>query len=180
VASRSRLGFLGVAVALAAAHLAAVVLGAARMPIPQTSVGKLYDVYAAYSGAGNSYGFFAPGVASAWRAAIDSFDAGERKWTTWVKPAGNIELAVLDSTITGYFSDDEFREALAASWAGSAMAHAPEAAVVVVRTEAFLVPTMEEYRNGARPRWQSLAAYAFTTDARSRLAPPVKVDAGSR
>jgi hypothetical protein len=55
------------------------------------------------------------------------------------------------------------------------MAQAPGAAVVVVRAEAFLVPTMLEYREGARGRWQTLAAYAFTTDERMRL-----VDAGSR
>ena len=171
-----RLNSHSIAAVAAGAHLAVVILGAARIPVPQSSLaGKVYGVYGAYSGANNSYGFFAPGVASKWRAALDSYDPAEEKWTTWTKPAANLELGVLDSTITGYFSNDELREAFAASWAGSGMAQAPGAAVVVVRAEAFLVPTMAEYREGARGRWQTLAAYAFTTDDRMRL-----LDAGTR
>jgi hypothetical protein len=171
-----RLNSLSIAAVAAGAHLAVVILGAARVPVPGASLaGRIYGVYGAYSGANNSYGFFAPGVASKWRATLDSYHPAEEKWTTWTKPAANLELGVLDSTITGFFSNDELREAMAASWAGSGMAQAPGAAVVVVRAEAFMVPTMAEYREGARGRWQTLAAYAFTTDDRMRL-----VDAGSR
>ena len=46
------------------------------------------------------------------------------------------------------------------------MAEAPAAAVVIVRAEAYLLPTMERYRAGARGRWTTVAAYPFTTAER--------------
>jgi hypothetical protein len=161
---------MAIAACAAAAHLAAVIFGAVRFSVPGSSIpGKIFEVYAAYSGANNSYGFFAPGVAAQWRAAIDFYDPAHGTWTTGTRSAANLELAVLDSTINSLFSRDELREALAASWAGAAMPERPEAAVVLVRAEAFRVPTMEQYRKGARGEWLTLAAYAFTTDDRMTL-----------
>lgn len=140
------------------------------MPVPQASLaGRIYGVYGAYSGAGTSYGFFAPGVAAEWRAAIDLYDPAGGKWTTRIKSPGNLELAILDATIAGHFGNEGLREAIAGSWAASAIAQAPRAAAAVVRAEAFLVPTMKEYRAGARGEWRTFAAYAFTTAERSRL-----------
>jgi len=155
----------------AAVHLAIVAAGAAGLrPDSRTSAGALLETYGEYSGADNSYGFFAPAVAAEWRAAFDLYDAASGRWTTRTRPPTNRELALLDSTINGHFAREDLREALAASWAAAAMAERPDAAVVVVRAEAFLVPTMEEYRGGARGRWQTLAAFAFTTPDRVRNA----------
>ncbi len=168
------------AAAAAAGHLLMVIAGAARLPLPASSAAtKILGVYAAWSGASNSYGFFAPGVAAEWRAALDLYDPRAGVWTTRTRVAPNLELAVLDSTINSYFSRKEIREALAASWAAAEMPEAPGAAAVVVRAEAFLLPTLPEYRSGHRGEWRTLAAYAFTTeerealvDAQDRRAPP--------
>jgi hypothetical protein len=155
---------------VAAAHLGVVICGAARLRFDGPSnLDAALGVYGAYSGANNSYGFFAPGVAAQWRASFDFYDRANKTWTTRTRVAPNLELAVLDSTITGLFSHEKLRQALAASWAGMALAETPGAAVVVVRAEAFIVPTMEQYRRGVRGEWRSLAAYAFTTDDRSSV-----------
>ncbi|HZR09394.1 MAG TPA: hypothetical protein VFA79_12495 [Myxococcales bacterium] len=155
----------------AAAHLAFVVAGAMRLSFPGRSVAaKAFAVYGAYSGANNSYGYFAPGVAAEWRAALDIYDARTGAWTTRTRAAPNLELAVLDSTINSNFSRKDVREALAASWAASELPQAPGAAAVVVRAEAFLLPTLAQYRSGARGAWRTLAAYAFTTEEREALA----------
>jgi hypothetical protein len=163
----------------AAAHLLLVIAGAARVTLPASSAAKMLGVYAAWSGAGTSYGFFAPGVAAEWRAAIDLYDPAAAAWTTRTRAAPNLELAVLDSTINSYFSQKEIREALAASWAAAEMPKAPGAAAAVVRAEAFLLPTLAAYRSGHRGEWRTLATYAFTTgeretlvDRQDRRAPP--------
>jgi hypothetical protein len=157
--------FPALALAAAAAHLAVVICGAARFRFTDaSSVGAVLGVYAAYSGANNSYGFFAPGVAAQWRAAFDFYDPLNDKWVTRTRAPPNLELAVLDSTINSLFANENVRETLAASLAGTALAETPGAAVVVVRAEAYVVPTMERYNHGARGEWRTLAAYAFTTD----------------
>jgi hypothetical protein len=159
-----------IAVAAAAAHLVSVIAGAARLSAPNSSLaGQAFNSYAAYSGANNSYGFFAPGVAAEWRAALDSYDAATGRWTTRIRRPPNVELAVLDSTINSLFANEDLREALAASWAGTEIAEMPNAAAVVVRAQAFLVPAMEHYRAGTQARWVTLAAFAFTTDERMEL-----------
>ena len=156
--------------AAAAAHLVLVGLGAAHLAVPEAGpAGSIFGVYGAYSGAGTAYGFFAPGVAAEWRAAIDAFDPVTGKWTTTVRTAPNLELSILDTSIAGHFGNENVREALAASWAATALADHPGAAAVAVRAEAYIVPPMKQYRAGARPQWTTLAAYAFTTAERSRL-----------
>lgn len=154
-----------------AVHVAIVASGAAGIRFAHSTLpGTLLEIYGAYSGADNSYGFFAPGVAAEWRAAFDLYDPATNRWTTRLRTPGNREVALLDSTINGHFARDDLRESLAASWAAAAMAEAPSAAAIVVRAEAFLVPTMEDYRDGARGRWQTMAAFAFTTGDRVRSA----------
>src|SRR5438105_5484654 len=89
----------------AAAHLLVVAAGPARTGVRGSSLaGRFFEIYAVYSGAENSYGFFAPGVASEWRATLDWYDPAGRNWTTLTRPVANIELAVLDSTINSHFA----------------------------------------------------------------------------
>ena len=163
----ARPGVLGTAAAI---HLLVVISGAARLTAHAPSALRaIIESYGAYSGAGNSYGFFAPGVAPEWRASLDFYEARERRWITHVRKAPNLELAVLDATINSSFSRKEIREALAASWAAVDLDDVPGAAAVVVRAEAFLLPPLGRYRQGERGAWQTVAAYAFTTDERMAL-----------
>jgi hypothetical protein len=167
--------------AAAIVHLLFVAAGAMRLPLPASSVAaQAIGVYGAWSGADNSYGFFAPGVAAEWRAALDTYDPRTSVWTTRTRVAPNLELAVLDSTINSNFSRKELRKALAASWAASELPQAPGAAAVVVRAEAYLLPTIAQYRSGARGAWRTLAAYAFTTAEREALVDPQGPGASSR
>lgn len=160
----------GFAAALAAVHLLVVVLGAARVKVSSPGpLRSLIEIYGAWSGAGNSYGFFAPGVASEWRTTLDYYEPLQGTWVTRTRTAPNLELSLLEATINSSFSHDGIREALAASWAAAQLGEVPDAAAVVVRAEAFLLPTITQYRAGVRGRWRTLAAYAFTTDERMAL-----------
>src|SRR5436309_1477604 len=105
-----------VAVRVAAVlHLILVSLGALRViPFRASSwAGTILGTYSAYSGADNAYGYFAPSVASEWRAVFDLYDRASNRWTTTKWESSNPEVKLLLSTINGHFSLEEVRESLA-------------------------------------------------------------------
>jgi hypothetical protein len=71
-------------------------------------------------------------------------------------------------SVVSTFPVDEGEEALRrdllASWAGSMLGRHPEAQKVEVRVEAYDVPSMAEYRAGARPQWVLVYAETFVRD----------------
>jgi hypothetical protein len=143
-------------VAAAAVHLALVICGAAKIELPETSLpGRAVAAYRAYSGSNNGFGFYAPAVASELRATYRICREGKCAAAPR-PPAMNREAALLLTSVYGV------RDVLAASLAAAQFQRAPDAGVIVVRAEAFFVPTMEEYRDGKRPEWRTGYEYAFT------------------
>src|SRR5947209_2453116 len=131
-------------------HLILVSLGALHVfPFRSSSwIGTILGTYSAYSGADNAYGYFAPSVASEWRAVFDLYDGASNHWTTTTWESSNPEIRLLLSTINGHFSLEDVRESLAASWAGTILGENPHASVVVVKAQAYLIPTMKDFRAG--------------------------------
>jgi len=155
---RKRMAWL----AAAGVHLALVICGAAGITPVSTKLagGRVVETYRAYTGANNGYGFFAPGVASEWRATFDVC-SDERHCIPVAREQVGHEARLLLITIDGLLGEDELRDLIAASHAARQFARYPHAEVVLVKAGVFEVPAMAEYRGGERPQWRDLYGYAF-------------------
>ena len=142
--------------ALAAAHLVCVSLGALEVRLPDGGLaGRTIARYAALTGADSSYGFFAPFVGTQLRVIFEVTDRAGRKIEEPLQLGDNREISLrIANVVAMYWSqDDELRRALSASLAGKILATHPEAERVAVRLDVFEMPTMKAYREGDRPRW---------------------------
>ncbi len=150
--------------AAAACHLLLVACGALRIvPFAEDHLwGRIVETYRACSGADNSYGFYAPAVSSEWRVVFDIHDTAKQRWTEASEKPGDTEFYLLLSTINELFAQEGLRDLLAASWAGDVFAHHPEADIVLVEPQVYLVPKMAEYRLGRKARWRTVLVFAFT------------------
>jgi hypothetical protein len=148
-------------------HLTLVLCGAAKVRLlpPGNPAGPILATYRAYTGSDNSYGFFAPAVASEWRGLFEVCRANGRCEEAEL-PYGNPETAVLLSSIHGMLAHDA-RDVLAASLAATQFARVPDARTIVVKVQVYAVPTMAQARAGQRARWRTAYAYAFTRAGRS-------------
>ncbi|HEX8354649.1 MAG TPA: hypothetical protein VF611_17210 [Pyrinomonadaceae bacterium] len=50
---------------------------------------------------------------------------------------------------------------LAASWTAWMFGKHPETSVSIIEVQAYVIPTMGEYRAGGQPRWLVVGAYSF-------------------
>jgi hypothetical protein len=125
------------------------------------AVGQVLECYRALSGARNSYSFFAPSVASRRRVRFTLFDGYGNCWSEATPAGANFEVTQRILTSSHRLSGPENRGNLAASWAGTLLARRPDADRVVVIVERYDLPTLDEYRAGARPRWVEEYEAAF-------------------
>lgn len=152
-------------------HLALVVCGAAKLPLcPNRLIGKIIGTYQGYTGSGMSYGFFAPGVASQRRVIWHGYDERATKWTIDFEKPATREIDLRLSTIAGLFSQDDAHDVIASSWAAWMFGKHTDTSISIVEVQAYVIPTMRQYRTGLRPRWQVIEAFAFGRDgARGEL-----------
>lgn len=152
---------------LAAGHLSLVICGAThhgfdadKGPLPAAM-----STYSAVSGANSGYGFFAPGVGAERRLTCVFTDKAGHTWTRMLdmRSQGQ-EVNVRALPLLLMFSQEELRDAMAASVAAKMLGEHPEAEQVLIRIEMHFVPTMDEYRAGARPEWVVGYEATFTRD----------------
>lgn len=164
--------------AAALTHLTLVGFGAAgRVPISeQALLGRVVETYRAYSGAGNGYGFFAPGVAAERRVLLHVFSGG--RWGAVAEAFDGVESSLRLLTTTGLMAKAELRQPLAASWAARAFGAVPDSSVVLVEVEVYLIPPMDEFRRGARPQWvtESIFPFARSSELRATAEPVSDAD----
>jgi hypothetical protein len=141
---------------VAGAHLG-IVAGGALEKLPRRGgwATRLLIEYAALSGADSFYTFFAPTVGPAIRLIFTVTDRSGGVCTDVLKGATNVEV---DSRVDDLFSlfwyaDDAFQGTLLRSWAGMMFTRHPGAERIVVRVEAYDLPSMAEYRRGRRSEW---------------------------
>jgi hypothetical protein len=148
--------------AAAGVHLVLVLCGAFRIPlIPRTHfAGAAIETYRDYTGAGTGYGFFAPGVASEWRATFEACSDPAHCAPIGDEPMGN-EARLLLVTIDSMFAEEDLRDVVAASYAARELARLPAANVVLVKAGMYVIPPMEAYRRGKRPYWRTYYGWAF-------------------
>jgi hypothetical protein len=139
----------------AVVHLLFVARGALGWAPPDGLPARAWAAYDALTGSGNSYGFFAPAVASMPRARVVVLDASGSPTTLTLPQARGREFDLRVGASVGmlWWGHDAHRRALASSWAAAALA-TPDAVAVLVFVELFEVPSMAEYRAGARPHWR--------------------------
>ncbi len=152
-------------------HLAIVVAGAAHLTShlrgPAAKGLRFYD---AVSGAGDSYAFFAPAVGPQVRARFTlSTPQGQRSEETLEAGKSRevgFRVGNLAGTVSIVADRTDLRRAFLGALAATGLGAHPEANLVQVTIEEWVMPTMAEYRAGARPRWRSLHDATFVRTSR--------------
>jgi hypothetical protein len=159
-----------------ACHLVIVVAGAAHLTsLVHGPVGRGLRFYDALSGAGDRYSFFAPKVGPQLRARFTlSTPQGARSEETLDSGKSRevgFRLGNVAGTIYLAAKHTDLRRALLGALAADRFGAHPEANHVQVTIEEWVMPTMAEYRLGARPQWRSLldATFVRTSGAKHEV-----------
>ncbi|MGH9877582.1 MAG: hypothetical protein ACRD5H_08080 [Nitrososphaerales archaeon] len=133
-------------------HLALVICGALNFApwIGGGFFNKSLVMYTDVTGARYSYGFFAPDVPNQALAVVTSENESGEK-TVEAFGAGTREIDHRITTMMSFFTVVDTDNLHAASLAGYAFDHHPEAKKVTVSLRCYTIPSMEEYRQGKRP-----------------------------
>jgi hypothetical protein len=142
-------------VLLAGAHLVLVVCGATGLfPGARTWPGRALAAYGALSGADNSYGFFAPGVAPQRRARFVLTDRSGHSWTEHLTGSARSEASLRVGSIFDTAADPQWREEMTTFWVARLFARHRSAQSITALLEVEILPSMEEHREGRRPCWR--------------------------
>lgn len=149
-------------------HLMLVLLGACHFNLGDRGgvVDSLIAHYAALSGADSGYGFFAPGVGSQLRANFELETKPGKAIVTSLSQGEHREFYLRVSNIISTFfeevADTEIRQSLAASWAGKVLHRYRDCDTITVKLESYHMPSMGQYRKGARGRWLPFYSAKFS------------------
>jgi hypothetical protein len=117
------------------------------------------QIYGAYTGASNAYGFFAPAVPSGRRLTASAL-CGDQSIPVDIPLHGEARHRL--TTVTSLTAYRKIEEAVAASVGAYALGRNPCASAALVRIEYYSIPSIEDYRRGERPQWKLLRIYPFT------------------
>jgi hypothetical protein len=131
--------------------------------LPAGIVKKAALTYCNVSGTFRDYSFFAPGVASALKAAflVEEGTGGSPTLVTFGAESREIAFRY-GSVMRSGMQDERGRDLFAQSWAALILGNRPSAESVTVMVERMLVPSMDEYRRGQRPEWTAVYAGRFS------------------
>ena len=151
------------------AHLAFVAYGAAERHFSEDNlIGAALNYYSEMTGAGASYGFFAPGVDSQIRAQFEILHSNGQSSLVQLESGRNSEFYLRTGDIIENFEDQDsddpmkFQRDLSTSLSGTIFARYPDARSVTIHLDKFEVVSMADYRNGQRPDWKRLYSATFT------------------
>lgn len=151
----------------ALSHLVLVFLGALQADINfhSSSINEALRIYQAYTGADSGYDFFAPDVGTQLRASFEVTDQkGEVQSTVFDNPQDK-EISLRIGNIVNMFWSEDYDEdtqrALAASWASAISRRYPAAKKVRLRIQEYDLPTIQEYNEGLRPKWNDYYMATF-------------------
>ena len=157
---------------LAGIHLVLVAASAAHLQIvtPEDPIGRGVLAYESFSGADNTFAFFAPSVAPQFRATFTLTDAGGKSWEEAPEQGATREANLRFDSVTNMFSYPHLSRRIAASMAASLFGRRSDAAECEVFVELQDTPTMEAYRDGVRPEWQPVYLRSFYRDTQAPVA----------
>jgi hypothetical protein len=149
-------------------HLVLVTLSAFYIRVADEIPGKtIIDFYRKASGAGSSYGFFAPSIGVKVRGLFDVVNEDGTKLTNIpLVPEAEREVqirlgGIFDEFTSEKADDADFRQPLAASLAASIFSRHATASEVVLHVQEYWPKTMAEYRSGQRADWSDYYAARF-------------------
>ena len=149
-------------------HFFIVCTSASKIPVNKIfGPGKLSAwlvLYAYVTGAGNHFGFFAPGVLSQFQVDYELSKDGKRIDSGRVNSDNPETTFRYHNIVQQFWNTDkkpELRRALAASLAGRLLAGAPKADEARLAVNAYVLPSMAQYRAGVRPAWENYYAGTF-------------------
>lgn len=163
---------------LCAVQLLLVCAGAASVDFSDGfgSIGKALAYYSELSGAGSSYGFFAPGVGGQIRARFELIDARGVVTYPWLARSSNHEAVLRIGNIIDQFqmiganeNEEERKQlqrSLSASLAAKMFVRFPMSRQVGVYLDNFEPVSMKEFRLGRRPEWTPLYEARFLRSQR--------------
>ncbi len=116
--------------------------------------------YRSFTGTFRDYTFFAPDIASDYKAA---FLVEDKTGSTLVRLGGDHREISLryDALIAACMSKDAGRDLFARSWAALLLGAHPNATRVTVMVSRLAIPRMGDYRAGLRPTWANVYAGEF-------------------
>lgn len=162
---------------LAAAHLALVICGACDgLPDGRGEpIARPLLWYAQMSGADSKYSFYAPEVGDNYRARFTLQDSQGCAWSASFEEADSPEARLRLSGIAaaGFANgaaaeSPERRKRLVRSWAATMFSRHPSSVSLTVVVEEYEIPTMAQYREGRRPRWNVV----YQAQAQRNSSPP--------
>ena len=144
--------------ALAACHLILVAASAAHFPLysHRTAVGHAIDGVKAFSGADNTFAFFAPGVAPEFSVQFTLTDDTGKTWQETAEQGATREANLRFDSMASMFTYHGLRRHIAASWAAALFGRYPHVRQVEILAEAQDMPTMEAFRDDYRPEWETV------------------------
>lgn len=130
--------------------------------------------YGALSGAGDGYGFFAPGISGQLRARFEIVDHEGVPQTVRLETGASHEADlrvgnIIDQFTEDFVDPDLLQRSLAASLAGTIFGRYPRAERVVVHLENFTPVSMVDYRQGLRAHWDPVYQASFALKRRRRV-----------
>lgn len=168
IQNKNRNFWLKIGVTVGVCHLILVTFGAADVEFSDKYWwARAINYYGEISGSTFGYGFFAPGVSSQIRAVFDVVESDSSRRTRQLKENSNREVDLRIGDIIEQFVGEDredpmgFQRALSASLSGAVFAEHPGAKSVTIRLEKFEPISMEEFRSGRRPSWESLYSAEF-------------------
>lgn len=143
--------------ALAAIHLVIVGLSSAGwIPEGTSAPEKAYQWYGSMSGATNRYGFFKQ-VGTSCRVVFTMTDRDGKTWQDQLSAAGNREADL--RMVGSVYMILDFDALIAQSWAATMFGRHPEAVEVSAEFQQYSPPSMDEWRRGERPEWETTSAF---------------------
>ena len=135
-----------------------------------SSAAAVLAQYGDVSGADNRYGYFAPAVGSRCRVALTLRDAAGREWGDALvdDPSTAFGWRAHDAIDSIATFPDSLRRGVTASWAAVMFGRHPGAAEVDVAVEMEDLPTMAQWRQGARSNWTPIYRGTFVRRTGSR------------
>lgn len=136
-----------------------------RAKVSDNIVYKIWNTAADYYGsltfANRNFGFFAPKISADWAVQVTLADAaGQESEYRFELPSAEMEFKAY--AMLGHFAASDSRmDLLSRFWSARAMRHAPGTRKVEVQVSRRVLPSMEEYRGGARVRKEQFYRTTF-------------------
>jgi hypothetical protein len=122
--------------------------------------GKLGQVAAFYSrlaSADGGFNFYAPSVSAPFRAQFEVEEANGRHFTAHLSDGMGFARTHSETMVAWFWvaaTNPKLKRSIVASWASDMFSRFPSASKIGVTIEMYDLPTMANYRAGARPSWK--------------------------